>query len=80
MGHLGKRIGSQFIIDKVYIFINGIRTSEKLYNCTTNQPYLDFILTLDYSPSNFIHLGETQNLELETVNRRTHVQSDAQFF
>lgn len=53
MGHLGKRISSQFIIDKVYIFNNGIRTSGKLCNCTTRPPRLGVTLIQDYSPSDY---------------------------
>lgn len=71
MGHLGKRISPQFIIDKVYIFNNGIRTSEKLYNCTMSPPHLGFILIHDYSPSNFIYFGRSTRL-----GNRNGIQKD----
>lgn len=74
MGHLGERISPQFIIDKVYIFNNGIRTSGKLYNCTISTPHLGFILIQDYWPNDFTHFGRSTRLGRRMVNRRTHVQ------
>lgn len=66
MGHLDKRISPQFIIDTVYIFNNGILTSQKLYNSTTSPTYLGFIFIQNYSPSDFLHFG--RNTRLGTRN------------
>jgi hypothetical protein len=79
MGHLGKRISSQSIIDKVYIFNNRIRTSEKLYNCTINPLHLDFILIRNYPPSDFMHFGKNADLEIGS-EQKAHVQADTGSF
>lgn len=62
LGHLGKRISPQFIMDKVYIFNNRIRTSQKLYNCTISPAQLGFILIQDYSSKDFTHFGRNTRL------------------
>lgn len=80
MGHLGKRISSQSIIDKVYIFNNRVRTLENLI--TALLAHVDFLSIQDYSPVTLHTLEETQDLEIELEDRRTHVQreSDSQSF
>lgn len=80
MGHLGKRISSQSIIDKVYIFNNRVRTLENLI--TALLAHVGFLSIQDYSPVTLHTLEETQDLEIELEDRRTHVQreSDSQSF